>query len=175
VFGAVLPRKGCTLTVDDKKTTTVTYNQTTHWTGSDGTSHEDTTSTNVTYNGSISQEGVLSKIFQNVGGGILESVEQSLSNITGSNVRLTPGGSETPPALAAAAWARSLGNLAGQAGQKAADVARSQGANGSNIREMGHWADKTLKEAAEGAVRGDPGAQKALKIIKQAGRLSQKY
>ena len=55
------------------------------------------------------------------------------------------------------------------------EVAKGAGGSGSNINHMGHWADKTLKEIAEGVRDNASGAKKALKIIKEAGRLSQKH
>lgn len=69
---------------------------------------------------------------------------------------------------------RKLGNLAGRAGEKVRDVIRSRGGSGANVNEVGQWADRTLGEAAE-AAEGDPNAEKAVKIAKQAGRLGQQY
>jgi hypothetical protein len=70
---------------------------------------------------------------------------------------------------------RNLGNLGGRAGERSADVAVSRGASGANVRQMGHWADKPLGEVAKAAANGDRSAATALKIVKQAGRLGQKY
>ncbi|WP_298325119.1 RHS repeat-associated core domain-containing protein, partial [Asticcacaulis sp.] len=68
-----------------------------------------------------------------------------------------------------------LGNLSDRADETMRDVARNRGASNSNVRAMGHWADKTLKETAEAAAKGDASAVKALKIMKEGGRLGQKY
>jgi hypothetical protein len=94
----------------------------------------------VTYSGSISREGVVSRTFLQQGDSIVRSVERSLSNITGSELRLRPADGETAPAQAAAAWMRSLQGpgLVPRANDKAADVAKDRGADGQNIREMGH-------------------------------------
>lgn len=169
--------KGCVLSPDDSDSTTVTYNQTTHWTDQGGTEHEDKTSTSVEYPGSISQEGVLSRIFVGNGEGILSDVARSLSNMTGSEIALSSGSGNSAPsaAMAGAAATRILGNLGGRANERAADVARDRGASGQNIREMGHWADKPLKEVAQAAAKGDASAAKAIKIVKQAARLGDKF
>jgi hypothetical protein len=43
-----------------------------------------------------------------------------------------------------------------------------------NVREAGHWADRTLADTAEAAVKGNTTAEKAIKIVKQARRLGWK-
>ncbi|TAN22152.1 MAG: RHS repeat-associated core domain-containing protein [Acidobacteria bacterium] len=68
-----------------------------------------------------------------------------------------------------------LGGLAGQAAQTVRDVIRGRGGNASNVNETGHWADRTLGQAAEAAANGDRGAAKAVKITKDAARLAQKH
>ena len=70
---------------------------------------------------------------------------------------------------------RLLGNLLPRAGEIARTVARSRGASATNVRKMGPWADRTLQQVAEAAARGDRSTVSALKIIKQAGRLGQRY
>jgi len=70
---------------------------------------------------------------------------------------------------------RILGNLAGRASEVASDVARSRGATGTVVRQMGHWADKTLGEIAQATAKGDRSAATAMKIIKQSARLGQNY
>jgi hypothetical protein len=70
---------------------------------------------------------------------------------------------------------RNLGNLGGRSSERAADVAISRGASNANVRQMGHWADKPLGEVAKAARNGDQSAATALKIVKQASRLGQKY
>jgi hypothetical protein len=55
------------------------------------------------------------------------------------------------------------------------DVILSRGGTASNVNQAGAWADKTLGEAAQAALNGDPSAETAIKIAKQAGRLGQQY
>jgi hypothetical protein len=64
-----------------------------------------------------------------------------------------------------------LGDLIGHASRTIAEMVRVRGGKASNVRETGHWAYKTLEEAAEAAVKGDRLAYKALKIVKHAKRL----
>jgi hypothetical protein len=45
----------------------------------------------------------------------------------------------------------------------------------ANVNQAGPRADKTLGETAQAAVKGDPTAETAIKIAKQAGRLGQQY
>ena len=66
-----------------------------------------------------------------------------------------------------------LGKLAGRSEEIAGNVARSRGASGQVVREMGHWAQKTLREVAQGVADGDPGAARAMKLVKQARRVGQ--
>ncbi|HKT10306.1 MAG TPA: RHS repeat-associated core domain-containing protein, partial [Terriglobia bacterium] len=70
---------------------------------------------------------------------------------------------------------KKLGNLASRAGERVRDVIRSRGGNASNVNQAGPWADKTLGETAEAAASGNPNAETAIKITKQAGRLGQQY
>jgi hypothetical protein len=70
---------------------------------------------------------------------------------------------------------KSLGTLLDQANRTVADMIRERGGNASNVRESGHWAYRTLEETAEAAVKKDRLAAKALKLVKRAGRLGQKY
>jgi hypothetical protein len=55
---------------------------------------------------------------------------------------------------------------------------KERGGNASNVREAGHWADRTLADAAEAAAKGDRTAAKAIKIVKRprgrSEQLSQK-
>jgi len=68
-----------------------------------------------------------------------------------------------------------LGDLIDNAGETVGAVIRARGGNASNVREVGHWAYRSLGEAAEMAAAGDPLAAKAVKIAKQAGRLGRKF
>ncbi len=70
---------------------------------------------------------------------------------------------------------RKLGNLLNRASDKIADVIRSRGGTGDNVRQAGHWAERTLAEAAKAATEGDATAETAIKIAKQAGRLGQRH
>jgi RHS repeat-associated protein len=70
---------------------------------------------------------------------------------------------------------RKLGGLASRANEKVADVIRSRGGNASNVKETGHWAEKTLAETAQAAINGEATAVKAIKVAKDAGRLGKKY
>jgi RHS repeat-associated protein len=74
-----------------------------------------------------------------------------------------------------AAASKKLGNLASRSEDKVRDVIRSRGGTASNVNQTGPWADKTLREAAQAAADGDSGAETAIKIAKQAGRLGQRY
>ena len=173
--------QGCVLTPDDRDVTVVTFKQIQHSTDPDGTRNETNTSTDVTYNGSISKEGPFSKLFEGQGDSIWESVQESLSNITGATIVLHPEAQEpgSPQMLlgGASAWMRTVKDpdLLSRLNERAGDVARSRGADGSNIKQMGHWADKTLKEVAQAAAQKDRGAITALKIVKEAKRLRDKY
>ena len=70
---------------------------------------------------------------------------------------------------------RKLGNLAGDADRTVAEMIRDRGGTASNVREAGHWAGRTLGEAATAAVAGDMSAKTAIKIVKDARRLGEKY
>ncbi len=68
-----------------------------------------------------------------------------------------------------------LGRLADKAGETVRQVIRSRGGTASNVNEAGHWADRTLGEAAQAAADGDRGAATAVKIAKDAVRLGQAH
>ena len=73
------------------------------------------------------------------------------------------------------AAAKILRNLADQAERTVAEVIRERGGTASNVRAAGHWAGQPLGEVAEAAASGKAGAVKAIKIVKDARRLGQKY
>jgi hypothetical protein len=52
-------------------------------------------------------------------------------------------------------------------------VINERGGIQANVREAGPWADRTLAEAADAAVKKDKSAEKAIKITKQARRLGE--
>jgi hypothetical protein len=70
---------------------------------------------------------------------------------------------------------RRLGKLLDLADLTVAEVIRDRGGGAANVREAGPWADRTLAETAEAAVKGDRAAGKAIKIAKGARRLGRKY
>ena len=70
---------------------------------------------------------------------------------------------------------KELGNLADRAGEKIRDVIRSRGGSAANVNQVGHWADRTLGDAAKAAANGDATAKTAIKIAKAAARLGQQY
>jgi hypothetical protein len=70
---------------------------------------------------------------------------------------------------------RKLGKLAAQADRIVAELIRERGGTASNVRAAGHWASHRLGEVAQAAAGGDLGAATAIKIVKDAGRLGQKY
>lgn len=70
---------------------------------------------------------------------------------------------------------KKLGNLADMAHLTIREVIRDRGGNAGNVRAAGHWADKTLEEAAEAAAKGDEAAATAIKIAKQARRLGEEH
>jgi hypothetical protein len=70
---------------------------------------------------------------------------------------------------------RILGNLVDQADRIVADVIRDRGGTASNVREAGHWSTQSLGEVAAAAAGGEPGAVKAIKVVKDARRLGKKY
>lgn len=91
---------------------------------------------------------------------------------------IVPGGTNKPSdgskSLTKAEKSK-LGNLLSRADETVSAVIRSRGGTGANVKEVGHWAEKTLAEAAKAAAKGDATAAKAIKIVKQAGRLGQKH
>jgi len=66
---------------------------------------------------------------------------------------------------------RKLGSLHADADRIVADVIRARGGNASNVRQSGHWADRTPGETAEAAAS----AATAIKIVKQARRLGERH
>jgi len=171
---------GCTFVADTKNTTTVTINDTNSYTGLDGQKYSSTNMITNTYQGSISQEGFLSAAIFGVGDKILKAASENLSAVAGQNLQISlrPAdemGQGLQALGAIGATPRNLGNLGTRAGEIASDVAKSRGASGANIREMGPWADKPLGEVARAAAQGNKEAAKALKIVKEAARLGQKY
>lgn len=70
---------------------------------------------------------------------------------------------------------RKLGSLAGDAERTVAEMIRERGGSASNVRMAGHWANRTLGETATAAVAGDASAKTAIKIVKDARRLGDKY
>jgi hypothetical protein len=70
---------------------------------------------------------------------------------------------------------RNLGKLVEQADRIVADLIRERGGSASNVREVGHWASRTLGEVAQAMAEGDATAFKAMKIVKDARRLGRKY
>ena len=68
-----------------------------------------------------------------------------------------------------------LGNLVGEAGRIVAELIRERGGKASNVRAAGHWATHSLGEVAQAAASGDASAVKAIKIVKDARRLGQRY
>jgi hypothetical protein len=166
---------GCDYTADDSEFTTVTFANT-FPVSIFGNESDETNEWQVKFE-SISQQGLGGRIFSNNKSEIFEFIEGQLSSLVGEDITLvedeyrpaTNIGSRKVPA-----WKRRLGNdLVNRASELGRNVARDRGANAQNINEMGHWADKTLKEIAKAAGE-DAGAAKALKIIKEAKRLAQK-
>ncbi|MBI3410746.1 MAG: hypothetical protein HY040_20615 [Planctomycetes bacterium] len=68
-----------------------------------------------------------------------------------------------------------LGTLVESAELTLAHLIRARGGTAANVKEAGPWANKTLGEAANAAIKGDDAAAKAIKIVKQARRLGQKF
>jgi len=63
-----------------------------------------------------------------------------------------------------------LGDLAGRADEKAADVIRSRGGGASQVRQLQTgYGELTLGQLSTLAAKGDREAIKAIKMIKQAG------
>ncbi len=106
-----------------------------------------------------------------VGGGLGAGAGYVVGSIVCSSSTGGGGGGDglTPGAR------RKLGNLANRAGERVRDVIRSLGGTGANVNQAGQWADKTLGETAQAAANGDPTAETAIEIVKQAGRLGQIY
>jgi hypothetical protein len=70
---------------------------------------------------------------------------------------------------------KKLGTLVDEADKTVAELILKRGGKASNIRQTGHWANRTLEEAADAAARGDRTAETAIKIVKQAKRLGEKH
>lgn len=70
---------------------------------------------------------------------------------------------------------KKLGSLADRANEKVRDVIRNRGGTAANVNATGPWADATLAETVRAAMNGDTTAETAIKIVKQASRLGQKY
>ena len=66
------------------------------------------------------------------------------------------------------------GSLTVSTKKSATSFART-GGSAANVREAGHWADRTLGETAEAAAKGNRAARRAIKIAKHAGRLGEEY
>jgi len=79
---------GCILKPDDSDNTIVTYNETTNYVDSYGNEQVSTKSTTQVFEGSISKEGIFSKVFFGSGNSIINSIGKSLSSLTGSRVNL---------------------------------------------------------------------------------------
>jgi UPF0716 family protein affecting phage T7 exclusion len=79
------------------------------------------------------------------------------------------GGGEKPPRLSPAQRQR-LGNLADDADKTVSEMIRLRGGGAGQVAQLETgYGQLTLREIARRAVRGDPQAIKALKMIKQAG------
>ncbi len=71
---------------------------------------------------------------------------------------------------------RKLGDdLAQHQAEIVRDVIISRGGSGANVQETGPWANQSLRAAAIGALQGSKQAEKAVKIVKQARRLGERY
>ncbi|HWM87280.1 MAG TPA: polymorphic toxin-type HINT domain-containing protein [Kofleriaceae bacterium] len=81
------------------------------------------------------------------------------------------------PAVSEKAVQEKLGDLADVRDMRADQAIRSRGGNASNVREAlgDRFKDSTVGEIAELAAQGDAGAEKALKIIKQAAKKGQEH
>jgi RHS repeat-associated protein len=80
---------GCTLTADDKDTTTVTYTETNNYKGFDGENYSNTTSFSQTFKGLISNESLSSRLTNGFGKQVLGIVGQTLSTLIKSNVTVS--------------------------------------------------------------------------------------
>jgi hypothetical protein len=69
---------------------------------------------------------------------------------------------------------KKLGRLAVHADRTVREVILERGGNAGNVRDAGHWADKTLAETADAAVKGERKANAAIKIAKQAEQKGQR-
>lgn len=71
---------------------------------------------------------------------------------------------------------RKLGeSLKEKADQTVREAIRERGGTESNVRYVGHWADKTLGETAEAAAKGDQQAETAIKVVKQAKKKGEEH
>ena len=109
-----------------------------------------------------------------VGGAGLGRLGGLISCMSGPGSNRVTGAGDSASRLSSGAR-KKLGSLAGRAGEQVRDVIRSRGGTGANVKQVGRWADKSLGETAQAAVDGDPTAETAVKIAKQAGRLGQQY
>jgi hypothetical protein len=133
----------CSITHDDRNTTTVSYDITRHFTDAYGREHTSTSSINQTYQGSISQEGFASRLVLGTGAQILRSIEGNLNSLTGTTGgRLVPGSGES----SASAGDRQSPTVAGSGGRPSAntaqirqvrDAARDEGLNDTQRRRLG--------------------------------------
>src|SRR5689334_19544387 len=65
---------------------------------------------------------------------------------------------------------RKLGNLSGSADETAADMIKERGGGASQVNQLqSGYGQMTLRELAHLAVQGDSEAEKAIKMVKQAG------
>jgi hypothetical protein len=135
----------CSITFDDRNTTTVTYNITRHFTDPYGREHTSTSSINRTYQGSISQEGLLSRLVLGTGAQILRSIEGNLNTLTGTTGgRLVPGSGES--SASARSGDPQSPTIAGSGGRPSSntaqirqvrDAARDEGLNDTQRRQLG--------------------------------------
>lgn len=175
----------CTVTPDNRSETNVTYNVTRHYTDANGQAQTSTHTFRQDFGGSITQEGLVSSFLFGYGQEIRANIDSTLSGIAGTDVvALTGTGNSTsvgdrtfgPSSFAAGGGSfRNLGNLGSRANDLAGNVARERGASGQVVKEMGHWANRPLKDVSRAAANGDRSAQRALKLVKQANRLGQRY
>lgn len=71
---------------------------------------------------------------------------------------------------------KELGNLVNRADEKVADVICLRGGNASNINRLqSNSGQRTLREVAEDAAKGDRNAKQIIKMIKQANTKGQRY
>jgi len=67
-----------------------------------------------------------------------------------------------------------IGTLEGDKDKTVADAIRERGGGNGQVRDVGHWGEQTLGEAANAAAAGDKSAEKAVKGAKQAGTKGQR-